>query len=152
MEIPVTVWSLKSSILRSSSSWMDKTFCGERSAAAEKSRCKANMVSQWDRKFCGIKWLWIERSHYEQVLTSATLSNAVPLVYSTQFLSLSLSLVPLQYLISCRLSITSAQSESSNICAGPPELYADFFRTTFFSITLCLSSLFFRILEACRSV
>ena len=56
MEIPVLVWSLKSSILSSTSLQMNKTFWGVVSAAVEQSRRKANMVAQGDGKFG--PWGW----------------------------------------------------------------------------------------------
>ena len=56
MEIPVLVWSLKSSILSSTSLQMGKTFWGVVSAAEEQSRRKANMVAQGDGKFG--PWGW----------------------------------------------------------------------------------------------
>ena len=51
IEIPVLVQSLKSSIFSSTSFRMERTFWGERGAAVEQSRCKANMVAQGDGKF-----------------------------------------------------------------------------------------------------
>ena len=60
MEIPVLVWSLKSSILSSTSLQRDKTFWGEVSAAVEQSRRKANMVAQGDGKFG--PWGWPQGS------------------------------------------------------------------------------------------
>ena len=51
MEIPVLLWSLKSSILGSTSFQMNKTFWGVVSASVEQSRRKANMVAQEDGKF-----------------------------------------------------------------------------------------------------
>ena len=45
MEIPVLVQSLKSSILSSTNFQKNKTFWSVVSAAAEQSRCKANMVA-----------------------------------------------------------------------------------------------------------
>ena len=48
MEIPVLVQSLKSSMLRSTSFQMDKTFWGMGSAAVEQTRRKAYMVAQGD--------------------------------------------------------------------------------------------------------
>ena len=51
MEMPVLVWSLKSSILSSTSFQMGKTFWGAGSAAVEQSRRKANVVAQGDVKF-----------------------------------------------------------------------------------------------------
>ena len=51
MEIPVPVRSLKSSILRSTSFQMGKTFWGAVSAVVEQSKRKANMVAQGDGKF-----------------------------------------------------------------------------------------------------
>ena len=57
MEIPVFVWSLKSSILRSTSIQIGKTFWGVVSTAVvEQSRREANMVAQGDGKFC--RWGW----------------------------------------------------------------------------------------------
>ena len=56
MEMPVLVWSLKSSILSSTSFQMGKTFWGVVSAAVEQSRRKANMVAQGDGKFG--PWGW----------------------------------------------------------------------------------------------
>ena len=51
MEIPILVWSLKSSILSSTSFQTGKTFWGVVSAAVEQSRRKADMVARGDRKF-----------------------------------------------------------------------------------------------------
>ena len=51
MEIPVIILSLKSSIMRSTSFQMDKTFWGVGSAAVEQSRSKAIMAAQGDGKF-----------------------------------------------------------------------------------------------------
>ena len=56
MEIPILVWSLKSSILSSISLQRDKTFGGVVSAAVEQSRRKANVVAQGDGKFG--PWGW----------------------------------------------------------------------------------------------
>ena len=51
MELPVLVWSLKSSILSSTIFQMGKTFWCVMSAAVEQSRCKANVVARGDGKF-----------------------------------------------------------------------------------------------------
>ena len=56
MEIPVLVWSLKSSIWSSTSFPMGKTFWGVLSAAVEQSRGKASMVAQGDGKFGSRGW------------------------------------------------------------------------------------------------
>ena len=57
MEIPVLVWSLKSSILSSTISQLDDTFWEVLSAAVEQStRRKANMVAQGDGKFDPLGW------------------------------------------------------------------------------------------------
>ena len=56
MEIPVLIWSLKSSMLSSTSFQMGTTFLGVRSAAVEQSRRKANIPTKcftflWHEKF-----------------------------------------------------------------------------------------------------
>ena len=51
MEKPVLVRSLKSSILRSTSFWEDKTIWEVVSAVEKQSRCKSNAVTQRDGKF-----------------------------------------------------------------------------------------------------
>ena len=56
MEKPVLVWSLKSSILSSTSFQVDKTFWGIASAAVEQSRRKANMVARGDGNFGSRGW------------------------------------------------------------------------------------------------
>ena len=53
VEIPALLRSLKSSILRSTSFPMNKTFWGVASAAFEQSRHKANMVAQGHGKKFG---------------------------------------------------------------------------------------------------
>ena len=60
MEIQGLVWSLKSSILSSTSFQIDKTVWGVVSAAVEQSRRKANMVAPGDGKF--VPWGWPQSS------------------------------------------------------------------------------------------
>ena len=57
MKIPVLVWSLKSSILSSTSLLqVDKTLWGVVSAVVKQSRCKANIIARGDGKFG--PWGW----------------------------------------------------------------------------------------------
>ena len=77
MEMPVLVWSLKSSILSLTSFLLDETFCGVMSTAMEQSRCKDNMVAKGGGIFG--PWGWPQNSSNLKKKIMIPLKSSTPI-------------------------------------------------------------------------